>query len=47
MISLRDPVLALDFDLAAAAKLLDFERMAAGALAEEELAARRTDYLYW
>ena len=34
MAGLRDPVLALDFDLAAAAKLLEMERAAAIALSE-------------
>lgn len=35
MIGLRDPVLALDFDLAAAARLLGAERAAANALTED------------
>ena len=35
MVGLRDPVLALDFDLAAAARLLGAERAAANALAED------------
>ena len=34
MVGLPDPVLALDFDLAAAARLLSAERAAANALAE-------------
>jgi hypothetical protein len=34
MVGLRDPVLALDFDLAAAAKLLAAERVAANAVTE-------------
>jgi hypothetical protein len=34
MVGLRDPVLALDFDLAAAAKLLEAERAAANAVTE-------------
>lgn len=34
MAGLRDPVLALDFDLAAAAKLLDAERAATLAMTE-------------
>ncbi|TAM79183.1 MAG: hypothetical protein EPN47_19435 [Acidobacteria bacterium] len=34
MVGLRDPVLALDFDLAATARLLGAERAAANALTE-------------
>lgn len=34
MIGLRDPVLALDFDLAAAARLLDTQRAAAATMTE-------------
>ena len=34
MVGLRDPVLALDFDLAAAARLLNVERAAAMAMTE-------------
>lgn len=34
LVGLNDPVLALDFDLAAAAKLLGAERAAANALTE-------------
>ena len=34
MVGLRDPVLALDFDLAAAAKLLEAERAALTAVTE-------------
>jgi hypothetical protein len=43
MVGLRDPVLALDFDLAAAARLLGAERAAANALSEgfEEAGNRR------
>lgn len=39
MVGLLDPVLALDFDLAAAAKLLNAERAAANAVAEGTEAA--------
>ena len=35
MVELRDPVLALDFDLAAAARLLAAERAAANAMTED------------
>ncbi|HVB56430.1 MAG TPA: hypothetical protein VNE63_08375 [Candidatus Acidoferrales bacterium] len=49
MAGLRDPVLALDFDLAAAAKLLEAER--ANALmedpAEEAFARRQTRNVRW
>jgi hypothetical protein len=51
MVGLRDPVLALDFDLAAAAKLLEAERSAANALMEEPaeapFAPRRTRNVHW
>ena len=51
LIGLRDPVLALDFDLAAAARLLGAER-AAGAEADASFAdspplPRRTREVYW
>jgi hypothetical protein len=50
MVGLRDPVLALDFDLAAAARLLGAERAAANALAEGfEVAdqSRRAKSVHW
>ena len=51
MVGLRDAVLALDFDLAAAAKLLTAERSAAQALMEDSaaapFAARRTRNVRW
>lgn len=50
MVGLRDPVLALDFDLAAAAKLLDAERAAANALTEglaESGDGRRAKSVHW
>jgi hypothetical protein len=50
MVGLRDPVLALDFDLAAAAKLLDVERAAANAMTEdfEEVTdSRRAKIVHW
>ncbi len=51
MTGLRDPVLALDFDLAAAAKLLERERSAAGAWsegpAEAPFADQRARNLQW
>ena len=51
MVGLRDAVLALDFDLAAAAKLLEAERAAAGALmgnsVEAPAAGRRARNVYW
>jgi hypothetical protein len=51
MVGLRDRVLALDFDLAAAAKLLATERDAASALMEDPaappLARRRTRDIHW
>ncbi|HXH49723.1 MAG TPA: hypothetical protein VNM47_10275 [Terriglobia bacterium] len=50
MVGLRDPVLALDFDLAAAARLLGAERAAANALTEsfeEADQARRAKSVHW
>ena len=50
MVGLRDPVLALDFDLAAAASLLGAERAAAHALKgefEEAPQGRRAKDLHW
>jgi hypothetical protein len=51
MVGLRDAVLALDFDLAAAAKLMAAERSAAQVLMEDSaaapFAARRTRYVRW
>jgi len=51
MAGLRDPVLALDFDLAAAAKLLQAERAAASALmedrAEEPFERRQARNVCW
>ncbi|HEV2248716.1 MAG TPA: hypothetical protein VGW37_18895 [Terriglobia bacterium] len=50
LVGLNDPVLALDFDLAAAAKLLDAERAAANALTEgpgEAGASQRAKSLQW
>jgi hypothetical protein len=51
MVGLRDPVLALDFDLAAAAKLLNSERAAGNAVMEgsEEapLTMQRAKNLHW
>jgi hypothetical protein len=50
MVGLGDPVLALDFDLAAAARLLKNERAAANALAEgleEAPRGQRAKNLHW
>jgi hypothetical protein len=51
MVGLHDPVLALDFDLAAAAKLLEAERAAAIAMTEgfEEtpVAGQGTKNVHW
>ena len=51
MVGLRDPVLALDFDLAAAAKLLEAERAVANAVTEgfEEtpFAGQRARNVHW
>jgi hypothetical protein len=50
MVGLRDPVLALDFDLAAAARLLGAERAAANALTEtmeEAPQGRRAKNVRW
>jgi len=51
MVGLHDPVLALDFDLAAAAKLLEAERAAAndmtGGLDEAPLAGQRARNVHW
>ena len=51
LVLLRDPVLALDFDLAAAARLLEIERHAKASLEESlgESAANSRDErdVYW
>jgi hypothetical protein len=50
MVELRDPVLALDFDLAAAARLLAAERAAANAVTEdfdEASAGQRAKNMHW
>jgi len=51
MVGLRDPVLALDFDLAAAAKLLAAERAAVTAVTEgledEPPAGQRARSVHW
>jgi len=50
MVGLGDPVLALDFDLAAAARLLKNERAAANALTEnleEAPRGERAKNLHW
>ncbi|MEJ2010132.1 MAG: hypothetical protein P8Z30_18585 [Acidobacteriota bacterium] len=51
MVGLRDPVLALDFDLAAAARLLEAERAAAdavtGGFEEVPPAAQHTRNVRW
>jgi hypothetical protein len=50
MVGLGDPVLALDFDLAAAARLLKTERAAANALTEgleESPQSQRAKNLHW
>ena len=50
MVGLRDPVLALDFDLAAAARLLDAERAAARAMTEgfdENTPGQRSRSVHW
>lgn len=50
MVGLNDPVLALDFDLAAAARLLGAERAAANALTEcmdEAGAGQRAKDVRW
>ena len=51
MVGLRDPVLALDFDLAAAARLMDSERAAARSLTEDyegnALAGQQARSVYW
>ena len=50
MVGLRDPVLALDFDLAAAARLLGAERASANALTEgfeETSGARSAKNVHW
>ena len=50
MVGLSDPVLALDFDLAAAARLLGAERAAANALtegAEDAPQGRRARNVRW
>ncbi len=50
MIGLSDAVLALDFDLAAAARLLQWERETANALAEgvgESSGGRRAKEVHW
>ena len=50
MVGLRDSVLALDFDLAAAAKLLDAERAAANALTDgavEATDSRQAKNVHW
>jgi hypothetical protein len=50
MVGLSDPVLALDFDLAAAARLLGAERAAAIAVTEgyeEAPAGRGTKNVHW
>ena len=50
MAGLHDPVLALDFDLAAAAKLLDAERAAANALTDgavEATDSRQAKNVHW
>jgi hypothetical protein len=51
MVGLRDAVLALDFDLASAARLLGAERAAAIAATEGSndaaLASRRAKSVYW
>ncbi len=50
LVGLNDPVLALDFDLAAAAKLLEAERAAANALTEhheEAGAGRQAKNVHW
>lgn len=50
MVALRDPVLALDFDLAAAARLLEIERAALtdsnGAAGDSSPGATRSN-IYW
>ncbi len=45
MIRLRDPVVALDFDLAAAARLLERERLALNEWSEETL--ERPTEIFW
>ncbi len=50
MVGLPDPVLALDFDLAAAARLLSAERAAANALTEgleETPQGQRAKNVHW
>jgi len=51
MVGLRDPVLALDFDLAAAAKLLEAERAAAiavtGRMEEAPMAGQPARNVRW
>jgi hypothetical protein len=50
MVGLHDPVLALDFDLAAAARLLGAERAAGNVLTEgfeETPAGRRARNVHW
>jgi hypothetical protein len=50
MVGLSDPVLALDFDLAAAARLLNVERAAATAITEgfdENTPGQRSRSVYW
>ena len=51
MVGLRDPVLALDFDLAAAARLMDSERAAAQAMTEgyegSAFAGQQARSVYW
>jgi hypothetical protein len=50
MVKLRDPVLALDFDLAAAARLLAAEQAAANAATQdfdEASAGQRAKNVHW
>lgn len=51
LVLLRDPVLALDFDLAAAARLLEAERAAAAeagvSLGDSPPSPARTRDVYW
>jgi hypothetical protein len=50
MVGLSDAVIALDFDLAAAARLLQWERETANALAEglgEPSGGRRAKDVHW
>jgi hypothetical protein len=47
MAGLRDPVVALDFDLAAAARLLERDRQAASELAGGEEGSERANEILW